>query len=358
MKKNANFSAIAQTVGVSAMTVSRAFRRRGCVAAATRRRILDVAARMNYRPASRMGRPRKPAAGKRLAVRIVLGEKFGRANLYHAYLLGAIERALAQGKYDCLLRTGDGRYDNFVWLCEALRSEPPLPTMIIGHFPAEQLRALLEIAPAALLVDYTDNPRLALPYNSIGFDNLDAARQAVRHLFAIGCRRILLLKGYAEHFFSVEIERGYREMHLLNGLPVNQDLIAAADFTAGGAQKIIADLLQAGLDFDAVFTNDEMALGALAALHQRQRSVPEDVALCGCDGLPFGKYLRPPLTTMALDYAALAEMAVERLAALKNKISPPVRLRLLPKLEIRESTLLFARNGKTSERENQNGVSA
>lgn len=338
MRKNVSLTSIARACGVSAMTVSRVFRHDSGVGPATRRRILAAAAQKGYHPGTQTGRPSAPKQNNRAVAQVIVDTNLGGANLFHAYLLGVIEGALARHKYDCLLRTYNGSYDNFIWLCDLLRSEEHPATIILGNFSLKHMGTMLKLCPKVLLVDYTDNPRLALPYNSIGFDNVEAARLAIRHLFDIGRRRILLLKGHAEHIFSIEIERGYREMHLINGLKINESLITTSDFTSGGAERTVSGLLRRGFNFDAVFTNDEMALGVMAALRTHGKSIPRDIAVCGCDGLPFGKYLQPALTTVVLDYAELGEMAVEQLVMSNSRTSQPVRIRLLPKLEIREST--------------------
>ena len=331
-------SAVAKACGVNIMAVSRAFRKDGLIAPALRQRILDAAAQMNYHPNGRMGRPREQNGILRKQVRIILGEKTGAANLYHACLLGAIERTLAQCKYDCLLRTYDGSYKNFVWLCETLRCDPPLPTMIVGCFVIAQIRALLELCPDALLVDYTDNPHLSHPYNSAGFDNIEAARIMIRHLIESGRKRILLMKGHHDHPFSMDIEKGYREILLINGMEPDNTLIHCADFSAFGAYRRTFQLLDQKLTFDAVFTNDEMALGVMRALFERGKIMPDEVAVAGCDGLPYGQFTKPSLTTVIMDYNELGRIAARRVLAIHEQPGSPIRIRLVPKLEIREST--------------------
>jgi DNA-binding LacI/PurR family transcriptional regulator len=63
------------------------------------------------------------------------------------------------------------------------------------------------------------------------------------------------------------------------------------------------------------------------------------VAVAGCDGLPIGEHTIPKLTTVRLDYRALGRAAVERVLASHKRDSTPCRIRLLPELLIRESTV-------------------
>jgi len=338
MKKSVNMAAVARACGTSVMTVSRAFRPNRSIDHATRQKILNTATLLGYRVNGSMGRPRQMVKKTRRQARLIMSPGFSEGNLYYSALLGSIEKELARYEYDCLVRTWDGTYDNFVWVGEALRSETPQPTMIIGHFPVARLQILLGLAPEALLVDFTENPQLTCSYNSIGFDNVEAARLAMRHLLAAGCRKPLLIKGDVDHVFSGDIDAGYRDVLKLNGMKTEESLIVSADFTSSGAYQCVLNLIKRRVEFDAVFTNDEMAIGAMRALSEKGRRIPEQVAVCGCDGLFFGKYINPSLTTVVLDYAELGRAAVEHILAAKSNKTMQRRIRLVPKLEIREST--------------------
>jgi DNA-binding LacI/PurR family transcriptional regulator len=339
IKKEATLKEIARACRVSIMTVSRAFKEGHLLKPATLEVILKTAAQKGYQPDGMMGRPRRRNTDTRRTAQVVIEMNIDSGtSLFHAHLLGVIEKALAQKEHDCLLRTYDGSYHNFVWLSEILRSNHPCPTMFIGNFHLNHLQTLLKICPSALLVDYSENPHLTCAYNSIGFDNVEAARLAVRHLLAQGRRKILLLKGHPNHFFSRDIERGYREVFQINKLRINETLIVNSDFTPTDACQIIKRLIKSGVKFDAVFTNDEMAMGVIKALRECDRIVPDDVAVCGCDGLPFGVFLSPALSTVILDYAELGKAAVDKLILPHGKTAMPERIKLVPRLEIREST--------------------
>jgi len=341
MNHSLSMTAIAKICKVSTMTVSRAFRRNSYVAPAVRARILKAAAKMNYHSDGWMGRPRGQSKKSGMTVRVIVGELIGGDNIYHAYLLGSIERMLAQHRCDCHLQTCDSDYSNFNWLCDTLRSENNVPTMIVGYFPVAKIHALMATAPGALLVDYTEDPRLTHHYNCAGFDNIEAGRIAVRHLLEIGRKRVLLVKGHRDHFFSIEIESGYCDVLRQNGIKLDNALVVSADFTAAGGYQRVMKILKCGLDFDAVFTNDEMALGVMRALAEKGREIPGDVAVVGCDGLPYGSFLRPSLTSIIMDHAELGRTAVEYLLSRNTSKSAVKHIRLLPKLIVRESTLGF-----------------
>jgi DNA-binding LacI/PurR family transcriptional regulator len=91
------------------------------------------------------------------------------------------------------------------------------------------------------------------------------------------------------------------------------DWTPSSGYAAG--QKLAARI-RAGEDITAVFlANDQMALGALAALHEEGLEVPEDVSVVGFDDLPEAPYFTPPLTTVRQDFAELGRRGVELVLA-------------------------------------------
>lgn len=88
--------------------------------------------------------------------------------------------------------------------------------------------------------------------------------------------------------------------------------------------------------------NDIMAFGALKALRQHHRDVPDDVRVIGIDGLVAGTYVTPQLTTLALDMTEVATHAVDvALGTLDGSIAPgsrAARRRVRHRLVVRESS--------------------
>ena len=102
-----------------------------------------------------------------------------------------------------------------------------------------------------------------------------------------------LLKGPAAHYFSKEIESGYREALEFGGVAVDEALIWECDFSTDGARARVVQALEEKRAFDAIFSNDEMACGVLQALGAKDVRVPGRVAVVGCDGLPVGTQVFP-----------------------------------------------------------------
>jgi LacI family transcriptional regulator, repressor for deo operon, udp, cdd, tsx, nupC, and nupG len=176
----------------------------------------------------------------------------------------------------------------------------------------------------------------------VAIDNVGAARTAVEHLLGLGRRRVAAIGDNPRRGTAALRLRGYREALEAAGLPVDPGLVAPAEsyHRRDGAEAMRA-LLARPDPPDAVFCfNDLLAVGALRAAAEHGCRVPHDLAVVGFDGSEEGAYSTPTLSTVAPDKAAIAERAVERVAArvagtgdgTAQEIVTPFRL------EVREST--------------------
>jgi LacI family transcriptional regulator/LacI family purine nucleotide synthesis repressor len=329
---------IAKICRISPMTVSRALRDGTPVSDVTRALVRQTAERMGYHVKANLGRPRRASNRPRTVVNVMLGTWFAPAVQYYMQLLLTIEQELARHDCDCVIRSCNGSYAQYLSLCQSLRASQAQTALVLGNFPAQQLHDLLRIVHRPILLDRVGDPRSTLTCEYVGFDNVEAARIAVRHLLEVGRRRVLLVSGNLRHYFPRDIERGYCEILQQNDLPARDELILETDFTADGACRHVRKAWESGVRFDAVFTNDEMAVGVLRALYELGLKVPNDVSVVGCDGLPIGLHTVPMLTTVVMDHRAMGSCAVERLFDSSLK-SSALRTLLAPSLEIRESSV-------------------
>ena len=326
---------IAEACGVSLMTVSRALREKTSVKEETKKRILAEAERQGYTNVARQGRPANGAAPGQ--VQLILGNINGSMYYFHMRLLTALEQKLAQNGFECIIRTTNGSYNIFLRLIERIKRSRCAGTIIFGSFDSEQLEHLLSSLPNAILLDNHIRESFKGNYSSFSFDNRRAAYLAVEHLINRGKRRIALVTGPEDHFFTKEMLSGYKESLADHGLPFRQELVINTDFLAAGAAGKMQKLIAKKIAFDGIATNDEMATGIYRVLQENHLKIPQDVAICGCDNLPIGEQLYPELTTIVLDYQELASTAIEHILSGKNK-QISLKTKLAPELLIKAST--------------------
>lgn len=159
------------------------------------------------------------------------------------------------------------------------------------------------------------------------------AALATRHLIGLGHRRIAHL---TDRRLSAGERNdrlaGYRAALAAAGLGFDPALVVPGENSLqGGAEALRALLARPGPRATAVFAfNDQMAVGALHALHGAGLRVPEDMAVIGFDGIELGRYTVPALTTIAHPRRALGQRAAETLLDLLDGREPAAPVLTLP----------------------------
>ncbi|KMS89552.1 LacI family DNA-binding transcriptional regulator [Prauserella rugosa] len=177
-----------------------------------------------------------------------------------------------------------------------------------------------------------------LRVDSVQPENREGAAQLARTLAAQGHRRFAVLTG--PHALTTVVDRlkGFREGLAEAGIDLAEDQIVEGTFTRDGGHAAMSELLARGLEATCVFAvTDVMAIGAITALREAGKSVPEDVSLAGFDDIPVVRDLTPPLTTVALPLEELGERAME-LAVRDNHGKRRRILRMPAEVVVREST--------------------
>jgi DNA-binding LacI/PurR family transcriptional regulator len=185
---------------------------------------------------------------------------------------------------------------------------------------------------------------LEVPYDRIAIDDVTAGRLATNHLVGLGRRRIAVIGVGEVRPESVQLRlRGYTAALHAAGQPLDPDLVVpiTSSYHRGDGAQAMRYLLTLNPPPDAVFCfTDLLALGAISALHEAGRRIPEDVAVIGIDDLEESRFATPSLSTIAPDKEMMGELAVSLLLGRIDGTctTPPQRYEVPFRLIIRKST--------------------
>ncbi|MBZ5738633.1 LacI family DNA-binding transcriptional regulator [Nocardioides mangrovi] len=150
----------------------------------------------------------------------------------------------------------------------------------------------------------------------VDVDNVQGAELAVAHLVERGRQRIATIAGPADMVAGSSRLQGYVEGLAAADRTLDERLVARGDFGQASGEQAMHALLDRVPDLDAVFcANDLMAAGALRALSDAGRRVPEDVAVVGFEDAPIAASTTPPLTTVHQSPEDMGRAMVEMLLA-------------------------------------------
>ncbi|GAA4205391.1 LacI family DNA-binding transcriptional regulator [Microbispora amethystogenes] len=204
--------------------------------------------------------------------------------------------------------------------------------MLISMHGADPLPAAL--ARMGVPVVSYGRPAVPVPLPYVDNDNVGGAEKAVRHLLDRGRRRIATIAGPQDMIGGQDRLTGYRDALRDSD---RRSIVAVGDFTRQSGAVAMRHLLQDDPHLDAVFVaNDLMAIGALQALRQAGRRVPDDVAVVGFDDIEAARYTEPPLTTIRHPVSEQAAAMVRLLLGLLRG-GPAASVVLPTELVVRDS---------------------
>lgn len=324
---------IAKQAGVSRSTVSRVINDDPNVNAKTRQRVRAVMQRLNFQPNAAA---RGLAAGKTriLGLVIPMGVAALFTDPYFPLLIQGISAACNQHDYSTMLWLAEPEYERRT--IQQIVSAGLIDGVIVASALADD--AVIE-AVRTRKIPFVLVGRHPV-HNDVSFvdvDNRMSSRDAVLHLLRLGYKRVATIAGPQNMIAGIDRFDGYKEALKARAILLDTNLVAEGDFSEEGGYQAMQRLLPH--TFDAVFAaSDAMALGALRALRDAGKRVPDDIAIVGYDDMPFAARTEPPLTTVRQPIHRAGFVATETLIDLLNEQETAPRRVILPtELVIRET---------------------
>ena len=325
---------VAKAANVSVRTVSNVVNGFAHVSEATRQKVLQAVADLDYRP-SELARSLK--RGRSGLIGLVLPELDTPyfAELTRAFVEEGRERGLT-----VVIDQTDGDLERERYLIDRTEYGSLFDALIISPLaltPAH-LDAIADSRPLVFLGE-----SLFPRFDQVMIDNRAAAREAVTDLIESGRKRIAAIGAERDiHDSSSQRLAGYLDAVEAAGWNPESSQIEYVDtFRRPAGAAAMERLLERADPPDAVFCfSDPLALGAMRTLLARGIRVPEDVAVFGFDDIEDGAFSTPTLSTVTPDRQFIARTALDRVEAKLGAAQPsPAALTIAPHhLTIRESS--------------------
>jgi DNA-binding LacI/PurR family transcriptional regulator len=305
---------VARMAGVSRATASRVLNGSSRVSADAREAVERAIADLAYIP----NRAARSLVTRRTdTIALVVSESQSRifSDPFFPAVVHGIELALAATELQLVLLLAQGprehakveRYllqghvDGVILM--SLHGEDPLPRAMTA-------------AGVPTVLSGRPRPGEDLPF--VDADNRGGGRMATGHLLGLGRRKIATITGPLDMTAGIDRFAGYGDALRASGQRLRKGLVAHGDWTVSSGRRAMRTLLGRHPDLDAVFaSSDLMAIGALRALAESGRSVPDDVAVVGFDDHAEARSAEPPLTTVRQPFdvmtRALTDLLLRRI---------------------------------------------
>jgi LacI family transcriptional regulator len=260
---------------------------------------------------------------------------------YAVEIMKGVNRAISESDFDLLVyTTGDvkksGRFTHEIKYVSLLNNSITDGVVVVTPVASEYQTE----APIVSIDPVMSNPN----YPSVHATNYQGVVDGMEYLLALGHRRIGFISGRLELESSNRRLRGYRDTLEKAGITVEEDLIAAGDYTTETAVKCARQLLTLPNPPTAIFaSNDQAAMGVYQAAEELGLLIPRDLSVLGFDNIPESKYMG--LTTIDQFISDMGFVATQMLIKLIN--DPPLEettYRMKTKLVVRSSCRAMTEN--------------
>jgi len=319
------------------------------VAAKTKEHIRKKAAEMGYHPdalARSLSRRRSQTIGVLV---------FDISDPFCMSLLRGIERTLYTTSYLPIIMDADNRPEQFDRYLDMLIGRRVEGLILVANWLFAEIDPLSKIEKNRIPITVVGRDLASRSIQSVVVDNEAGGYAAIKHLYSLGHRKIAMLRGPEELDDSSRRWLGIQRFAAEVGLRLNPRLTfqlpASMDPTSGfeGGLRLTAELIDSRIDFSAILAFDDLtALGAIRALWNAGRWVPDDCSVIGFDDVPHAALSSPAITTIRqpmLDMGSLAaNLVLDAIAAPKSGSSQANLLHLLPPALVqRDSTRKLSR---------------
>jgi len=321
---NVSLKHVAARACVSFQTASKVLNGKGTVSATTRERILAAAADLGYVP----NRVARSLVSRTTGMIGVIATDFSDTTL--AQHVVGIEREARRRRQAVLIGSLDHvGSDAESYLTVLLQHR--VEGIILVAPVVEDDQHLGELLRRSHVAVVSLHPIGGGGVSLVLADDPATGRLPARHLLELGHRHIGLITGDPARRVTRVRTRAFLQALEEAGVAWDDHRVEAGHWDVDSGHVAMHRLLDGAPELSAVVVqNDMMAVGALSALHERGRRVPDDCAVVGCDNLPISSRTVPPLTTVEIPFYEVGEAAVGLLDELLTDPATPPRQVVLP----------------------------
>ncbi|SFT84560.1 transcriptional regulator, LacI family [Algoriphagus locisalis] len=333
---------IARELNLSASTISRALKDYPGISDETKRKVKEMAEKMNYRPNAIALSLRK---SRSFTIGVIIPEV---VHFFFSTVVSGIEEVAQSRGYNVILVQSNEKLEREISSIETMLSNQIDGVLVSYSKETNTFEHFTRVLDQGFPIVFFDRaPQIPGAIN-VMVDDYQGAFDATTHLISQGYKNIVHLAGPPSLKITRDRANGYKAALEKNGLPVHPDHIIPCPLgTVEESQKLVSELLSSSaVNPDAFFAcNDIGAVGAMMACRDAGLKIPLDVGIVGFSDWQFCSMLEPKLSSVAQPGTLMGAKATEILLdIIEKKIDPETMeksLVLETKLMDRDSSKRF-----------------
>ncbi|MEL6649473.1 MAG: LacI family DNA-binding transcriptional regulator, partial [Bacteroidota bacterium] len=311
-KRQITLSDLAKELGISTATVSRALKDYPDISQETKRKVLALAQKLNYRPNT-------IAAGLRKQESRVIGVIIPEiVNHFFSSVIKGIMQVAYDADYRVMLCQSDESYEKEVADANALfnsRVDGLLVSLAHHTKSFTHFEEFLNAGTPLVFFDKVPQADSMAKTSKVAVNDYEGAYQMVSHLIQQGATRIAHLRGPMSAYTSQKRYEGYCQALEDHKLPLDPELVFdTVEITMDEGRQFARKLINVSGGCDAIFCiTDKVAIGVIDALKSEGVRVPEDILVAGFSDWQVSAVVDPPLSSVAQPSLEMGKKAMELL---------------------------------------------
>lgn len=323
---------VAREANVSMATVSRVVNGNQNVKPATRKKVLEVIERLEYRPNAVA---RGLASKKTTSVGVIIPDI---SNNLNAELARGIEDIATMYRYNIILANSDQNEEKELTLLDTMLGKQVDGIVMMSDEVTETIQRAVETCPVPIVLagSISSTEKVA----SVNIDYYSAALEAIQLFINNGHKRIAFVSGPMQYTVNSQHKLvAYKDSLQKAGIEIDEALIVSGDGSYDDGLESWEILSKLDESPTAIFVgNDELAIGLVHGIQDSGKSVPEDVEVISFENSKLARMVRPQLTSVVLPLYDIGAVAMRLLTKYMNKEEVAEQNVILPhRIEFRNS---------------------
>lgn len=323
---------VAREANVSMATVSRVVNGNQNVKPATRKKVLEVIERLEYRPNAVA---RGLASKKTTTVGVIIPDI---SNDLYAELARGIEDIATMYRYNIILANSDQKEDKELSLLDTMFGKQVDGIVMMSENVTEKLQKSMNHSstPVVLAGSVDESETLY----TVNIDYYQAAYDAIKLLIDNGHTRIAFITGPLDFTINGKYKlKAYKQALEDAHIPIDDALIITDEDSYDNGMESWSVLNEIEEPPTAYFAGgDELAIGIIHAAQDHGKSVPEDLEVISSENSKLARMVRPQLTSVVLPLYDIGAVAMRLLTKIMNNEEIDERNVILPyRIEMRQS---------------------
>lgn len=293
LKKGFGIKNIAEMLGISVSTVSRALRDAHDISPETKEKVITLAKQLNFKPNKNAA---ALASGSTKNIGVIIPFI---TNYYFGAVISGIQEEAYQLGYNIILYVTNDEVDREVKLIHNLDIASLDGLLISISSNTTTTTHFEDLIENGLPIVFFDRAPSEINASKVMQNDFEGAFLATKHLINKGYKNIAHLAGPESLDFSKERLRGYLSAMKKAHLTIKEELILHSGFTQQQGYEDTQKLLELETIPDAIFAiNDRKAIGVIQALKHAGKAVGKEIGVIGFTNDPISTIIEPNLTTI------------------------------------------------------------